>query len=219
MYLTFRGQRYALFSVPPNVWRIFSSFFSACKYFKERFLSQSPHPCHAGWGCRLRLRRRREGWRRWWSSRRGSRWRDMWRGLCRWFRRDRRPDRRGRDDGSGRSRGRTQSLCLATRCRLWWRMCRREPRRRGLANRRGASREWPRSWLLQWSRGQHRAQSPAFRSLWVQKVLICKELKFLNVYKLGGGVDINNDLAAGLRLVVKVSLVYVFEASIIILSF
>ena len=30
-----------------------------------------------------------------------------------------------------------------------------------------------------------------------------------------GGVDINNDLAAGLRLVVKVSLVYVFEASII----
>ena len=31
----------------------------------------------------------------------------------------------------------------------------------------------------------------------------------------GGGVDINNDLAAGLRLVVKVSLVYVFEASII----
>ena len=49
----------------------------------------------------------------------------------------------------------------------------------------------------------------------MQKVLICKELKFLNVYKLGGGVDINNDLAAGLRLVVKVSLVYVFEASII----
>ena len=45
-------------------------------------------------------------------------------------------------------------------------------------------------------------------------MLICKELKFLNVYKLGGG-DINNDLAAGLRLVVKVSLVYVFEASII----
>ena len=47
-------------------------------------------------------------------------------------------------------------------------------------------------------------------------MLICKELKFLNVYKLGGGgVDINNDLAAGLRLVAKVSLVYVFEASII----
>ena len=46
-------------------------------------------------------------------------------------------------------------------------------------------------------------------------MLICKELKFLNIYKLGGGVDINNDLAAGLRLVVKVSLVYVFEASII----
>ena len=46
-------------------------------------------------------------------------------------------------------------------------------------------------------------------------MLICKELKFLNVYKLGRGVDINNDLAAGLRLVVKVSLVYVFEASII----
>ena len=32
---------------------------------------------------------------------------------------------------------------------------------------------------------------------------------------MGGGVDINNDLSAGLRLVVKVSLVYVFEASII----
>ena len=46
-------------------------------------------------------------------------------------------------------------------------------------------------------------------------MLIYKELKFLNIYKLGGGVDINNDLAAGLRLVAKVSLVYVFEASII----
>ena len=46
-------------------------------------------------------------------------------------------------------------------------------------------------------------------------MLIYRELKILNIYKLGGGVDINNDLAAGLRLVVKVSLVYVFEASII----
>ena len=50
-------------------------------------------------------------------------------------------------------------------------------------------------------------------------MLIYRELKILNIYKLGGGVDINNDLSAGLRLVVKVSLVYVFEASIIILSF
>ena len=32
---------------------------------------------------------------------------------------------------------------------------------------------------------------------------------------MGGGVDINKHLAAGLRLVAKVSLVYVFEASII----
>ena len=49
----------------------------------------------------------------------------------------------------------------------------------------------------------------------MQKVLIYKELKFLNIYKLGGGDGINTSLAAGLRLVVKVSLVYVFEASII----
>ena len=46
-------------------------------------------------------------------------------------------------------------------------------------------------------------------------MLICKELKFLNVYKLGGGDGINASLAAGFRLVAKVSLVYVFEASII----
>ena len=46
-------------------------------------------------------------------------------------------------------------------------------------------------------------------------MLIYKELKFLNIYKLGGGDGINTSLAAGLRLVVKVSLVYVFEASII----
>ena len=50
-------------------------------------------------------------------------------------------------------------------------------------------------------------------------MLIYKELKFLNIYKLGGGDGINTSLAAGLRLVVKVSLVYVFEASIITLSF
>ena len=45
-------------------------------------------------------------------------------------------------------------------------------------------------------------------------MLIHKELKFLNIYKLGGD-GINTSLAAGFRLVVKVSLVYVFEASII----
>ena len=46
-------------------------------------------------------------------------------------------------------------------------------------------------------------------------MLIYKELKFLNIYKLGGGDGINTSLAAGFRLVAKVSLVYVFEASII----
>ena len=46
-------------------------------------------------------------------------------------------------------------------------------------------------------------------------MLIYKELKFLNIYKRGGGNAADADLAAGLRLVVKVSLVYVFEASII----
>ena len=46
-------------------------------------------------------------------------------------------------------------------------------------------------------------------------MLIYKELKFLNIYKWGGGNAADADLAAGLRLVVKVSLVYVFEASII----
>ena len=46
-------------------------------------------------------------------------------------------------------------------------------------------------------------------------MLIYKELKFLNIYKLGGGNATGAELAAGLRLVVKVSLVYVFEASII----
>ena len=45
-------------------------------------------------------------------------------------------------------------------------------------------------------------------------MLIYKELKFLNIYKLGGD-GINTNLAAGFRLVAKVSLVYVFEASII----
>ena len=45
-------------------------------------------------------------------------------------------------------------------------------------------------------------------------MLICKELKFLNIYKWGGNAA-DAELAAGLRLVVKVSLVYVFEASII----
>ena len=45
-------------------------------------------------------------------------------------------------------------------------------------------------------------------------MLIYKELKFLNIYKLGGD-GINTNLAAGFRLVVKVSLVYVFEAFII----
>ena len=45
-------------------------------------------------------------------------------------------------------------------------------------------------------------------------MLIYKELKFLNIYKWGGNAT-GAELAAGLRLVVKVSLVYVFEASII----
>ena len=43
-------KRYALFSVPPNVWRIFSSF-SACKYFKERLEPPCPR-----WGVSLRRR-------------------------------------------------------------------------------------------------------------------------------------------------------------------
>ena len=46
-------------------------------------------------------------------------------------------------------------------------------------------------------------------------MLIYKELKFLNIYKLGGGNAADAVLAAGFRLVGKVSLVYVFEASII----
>ena len=46
-------------------------------------------------------------------------------------------------------------------------------------------------------------------------MLIYKELKFLNIYKLWEGDGINTSLAAGFRLVAKVSLVYVFEASII----
>ena len=125
-----------------------------------------------------------------------------------------RRDRRGRGGGNGRSRGWTPSLCLAMLCRLWWRMCRREPRRRGLANRRGASRGWPWSWWWQWPRNQRRARSPASRILKGRKALIYKELKFLNIYKLGGD-GINTSLAAGFRLVAKVSLVYVFEASII----
>ena len=44
-------------------------------------------------------------------------------------------------------------------------------------------------------------------------MLIYKELKFLNIYKWGGGKTDDADLAAGLRLVAKVSLVYVLEAS------
>ena len=60
-----------------------------------------------------------------------------------------------------------------------------------------------------------RTRCPAFRSLKGRKALIYKELKFLNIYKLGGD-GINTSLAAGFRLVAKVSLVYVFEASIMI---
>lgn len=54
-----------------------------------------------------------------------------------------------------------------------------------------------------------------FRSLEGWKVLIYRELKFLNIYIRGGGNTADAELAAGFRLVVKVSLVYVFEASII----
>ena len=39
-------------------------------------------------------------------------------------------------------------------------------------------------------------------------MLIYKELKFLNIYNWGGKTD-DADLAAGLRLVAKVSLVYI----------
>ena len=46
-------------------------------------------------------------------------------------------------------------------------------------------------------------------------MLIHRELKFLNIDARGGGDATGAGLAAGLRLVVKVSLVYVFEASII----
>ena len=68
---------------------------------------------------------------------------------------------------------------------------------------------------MKWWRRGMRSRCPAFHNLRGWKVLIYKELKFLNIYKLGGGDGINTSLAAGFRLVVKVSLVYVFEASII----
>ena len=45
--------------------------------------------------------------------------------------------------------------------------------------------------------------------------MIYRELKYLCIYKWGGGKTDDAGLAAGLQLVVKVSLVYVFEASII----
>ena len=45
--------------------------------------------------------------------------------------------------------------------------------------------------------------------------MIYRELKYLCIYNWGGAIIFDAGLAAGLRLVVKVSLVYVFEASII----
>ena len=42
-----------------------------------------------------------------------------------------------------------------------------------------------------------------------------QRIKILEYLQIGGGDGINTSLAAGFRLVVKVSLVYVFEASII----
>ena len=100
-------------------------------------------------------------------------------------------------------------------------MCRREPRRRGHANRQKESRGTD---TLVHNEGHCLVHPPPggrgaglhlhSRNQIVRKVLIHKELKFLNIYKLGGD-GINTWLAVGFRLVAKVSLVYVFEASII----
>ena len=54
-----------------------------------------------------------------------------------------------------------------------------------------------------------RTRYPAFHNPIGRKVLIYRELKFLNIYKWGGGKTDDADLAAGLRLVAKVSLVYI----------
>ena len=217
----------------------FLVIFSACKYFKERILLfavginidvgtaqyfnisifQFLYLCHIAGGCHLLGGRGRGDSHLLWYGHRESMWRDMWRELRRWSRRDRWRDIRGRDGESGRSLRWSPSSCLPMRYRQWGAMCRQERLPTRCANHLRGIPGWRLSWWMKWSRRGMRTRCPAFRSLWVQKVLICKELKFLNVYKLGGGVDINNDLAAGLRLVVKVSLVYVFEAFIITLSF
>ena len=50
-------------------------------------------------------------------------------------------------------------------------------------------------------------------------MLIYRGLKFLNIYKSGGGTMSNADLAAGFRLVAKTPLLYVFEAFFIAFCF
>ena len=183
---------------------------------KVRFLSQFPHLCHTG-DSRCHFDKRLIGRRRWWYGHRESMWRDMWRELRRWSRQDRWRDIRGRDDGSGRSLRWSPSSCLPMRYRQWGAMSRRERLPTRCANHLRGIPGWRLSWWMKWCRREMRTRCPAFHNLRGRKVLIYRELKFWNIYKWGGGKTDDADLAAGLRLVAKVSFVYIWLAFIIVI--
>ena len=215
----------------------FSRHFSACKYFKERIwlfavginidvgtaqyfnisIFQFLYLCHIAEWCHLLEGR---GWGEshlLWYGRRGSMWRGVLRGYCRWSRRDRRRDIRGRDDGSGRSLRWSPSSCLPMRYRQWGAMSRQGRLPTRCANHLREIPGWRLSWWMKWCRRGMRTRCPAFHNLRGWKVLIYRELKFLNIYNRGGVIFFNANLAAGLRLVAKVSLVYIWLAFIIVI--
>ena len=215
----------------------FLVIFSACKYFKERILLfaeginidvgtaqyfnlsifQSLYRRDTTGLCHLLLGRGRGDSHLLWYGHRESMWRDMWRELRRWSRRDRWRDKRGRDGGSERSRGWTPSSCLPMRYRQWVGMSRRGRLPTRCANHLRGIPGWRLSWWMKWCRRGMRTRCLAFHNLRGWKVLIYKELKVLNIYKGGGGKTDDADLAAGLRLVAKVSLGYIWLAFIIVI--
>ena len=185
----------------------FSRHFSACKYFKERILLfavginidvgtarfnfqlsifQFLYLCHIAGGCHLLGGRGRGGGHLLWYDRRESMWRDRRWGYCRWSRRDRWRDIRGRDDGSGRSLRWSPSSCLPMQYRQWGAMSRQVRLPTRCANHLRGIPGWRLSWWMKWCRREMRTRCPAFHNLRGWKVLIYRELKFLNIYNWGG---------------------------------
>ena len=102
------------------------------------------------------------------------------------------------------------------RYRQWGAMSRQERLPTRCANHLRGIPGWRLSWWMKWCRREMRTRCPAFHNLREWKVLIYKELKFLNIYNWGGKTN-DAGLAAGLRLVAKVSLVCIWLAFIIVI--